>query len=91
MTPDIALQIIRNKAGESSPALFWLVKKCLAEFAPAGTKEIKYIFPGDMRVGKNTYQSASVRVVRFQRTMSARGGLHPVVEKAQRSFFDSFK
>ena len=33
---------------------------CLAESAPAGANKIKNIFAGDMRVGKNTYQIASV-------------------------------
>ena len=35
--------------------------KSLAEFAPAGAKIFQSVFSGDMRLGKNTSQPASVR------------------------------
>lgn len=52
-------------------------RKGLAEFAPAGAKKLKSVFPGDMRVGENTAQAASVGFVRLKRRNPARSGLHP--------------
>ena len=46
--------------------------KSLAEFAPAGAKKMKSVFPGDMCVGENTSRPNSVRVGRLRRTASAR-------------------
>jgi hypothetical protein len=47
-------------------------RKSLAEFAPAGAKKMKSVFPGDLCVGENTSRPNSVRVGRLRRTASAR-------------------
>ena len=39
--------------------------RCLAEFVPADTKYIVFVFPGDMCVRKNTFQPARKAVFRF--------------------------
>ena len=52
-------------------------RKSLAEFAHPGAKKLESVFSGDMCVGENTSQAASVGFVRLKRTNPARGGLHP--------------
>ena len=47
------------------------IVKSLAEFAPAGAKEMEIIFSGGMYVGENTSRLANVRIVRRERTMRA--------------------
>ena len=51
--------------------VFSRLSKSLAEFASADANKIKFVFSGDMCVGKNTLQPANVRAVRFPRTASA--------------------
>ena len=44
----------------------------LAEFAPAGAKKIESVFPGDMRLGKNSSRPANVRAPPFGRVRCGR-------------------
>ena len=53
-------------------------QRSLAEFAPAGAKEVKIIFSGGVYVGENTLRAASVE-------SSAAGGR--LRRRAQRSLF----
>ncbi|WP_297199211.1 hypothetical protein, partial [uncultured Flavonifractor sp.] len=61
-------------------------QKSLAEFAPAGANKVRSVFPGDMRVGENTSQPASVALLRQWRSNDARGGLHPAQKVAMPLF-----
>ena len=63
-------------------------QKSLAEFASADANRIKYVFPGDMCVGKNTYQPANVRAVRLWRTASALQQAAAPFVKEVLDFFD---
>ena len=58
-----------------------LSKKCLAEFAAVAANTVKSIFDRGVYLGENTYQAASVRVVRRRRTRSACSRLQKPVEK----------
>ena len=63
-----------------------LSKKCLAEFAAVAANKVKSIFDRGVYLGENTYQAASVRVVRRRRTRSACSRLQKPVEKPRGGF-----
>ena len=63
-----------------------LSKKCLAEFAAVAANKVKSIFDRGVYLGENTYQAASVRVVRRRRTRSACSRLQKPVEKPHGGF-----
>ena len=64
-------------------------KKCLAEFAAYAANKEKSIFARGVYLGENTFQAASVGVVRHRRTRSARSRLQKNCQKATRGIFDS--
>ena len=68
-----------------------LVKKSLAEFAPAGAKKVRIIFGGGVYVAENTLRHASVEFVRCKRTNYARSMAQAFsnADPAQRFAFES--
>ena len=70
---------------------FSVSKKCLAEFAAYAANKVKSIFARGVYLDENTFQAASVRVVRHRRTRSARSRLQKNCLKAPRGIFDSLK
>ena len=68
-----------------------LSKKCLAEFAAVAANKVKSIFDRGVYLGENTYQAASVRVVRRRRTKSACSRLQKNCRKAPWGIFDSLR
>ena len=63
-----------------------LVKKASQSSHPQVRKKFHFVFSGDMCVGKNTSQPASVEFVLLWRENSARGRLHPSRKRGCASF-----
>ncbi len=62
-------------------------KKCLAEFAAVAANKVKSIFDRGVYLGENTFQAASVGVVRHRRTRSARSRLQKKLSKSPKGDF----
>jgi hypothetical protein len=82
--------LINKRYQNLSPAAAPSSQKRLAEFAPAGANKVKSFFSGDMRVGENTSQPASVESACQWRADYARGGLHPARKNGKAVFSTVF-
>ena len=58
---------------------------------PQAANKVEIIFCRGVYLTENTYQAASVRVVRRRRTRSARSRLQSFCQKRAQPFFDSLK
>ena len=58
---------------------------------PQAANKVEIIFCRGVYLTENTYQAASVRVVRCRRTRSARSRLQSFCQKRAQPFFDSLK
>ena len=72
----------------STAEQFRLQTKPRRVFRPQAKKQLNLVFSGGVYVGENTSQPVSVRVVRCQRTASARTGLHPLRRQSPLDFVD---
>ena len=75
----------------STAEQFRLQTKPRRVFRPQAKKQLNLVFSGGVYVGENTSQPGSVRVVRRQRTASARTGLHPLRRQSPLDFVDGLK
>ena len=80
---------IREKKPEATASDSQTVEKASQNFFAKAKKQNQIIFGRGVYVDKNTSQAASVRVVRFKRTRSARSGLQKTGGKARRDFSTS--